>query len=421
VNDGTTDSAAGSVPHDALDPTEWHSLIEQGRSAGVLHADDVVEVLRSVELTSELLDTVRVTLKGHGIEIDEHVELLTDHTPPAGVPAPAASIAETAPVRRGRLRPKKSSPSDLGDAAPSSDTVRQYLREIGRVDLLTVEDERRLAQTIEDGRVAALRIDAETDLSDRDHRALMRLVNAGQHAKSDLIQANLRLVVSIAKRYSGRGMQFLDLIQEGNLGLMRAVDKFDHTKGFKFSTYATWWIRQAITRSIADQARTIRIPVHMVENMNRVLRTQRELQQRLKADPTMEQLADECAMSVERVREILRISQDPLSLDSPVGEEDDSNLGDFIKDPGAVAPDEQASKNDLMRVVEEALGELTEREQEIVRRRFGLDDGLPRTLEDVGREFGVTRERVRQIEAKTLAKLRHPHRSQRLKEFLDEE
>jgi RNA polymerase primary sigma factor len=419
VSDSTTDSPTESVPHASLDPVEWHALVAQGRVAGVLHADDVATVLRRVELSNELVDLVREALASQGITIDEHVELVTDHTPPSGLPV--AGDGEVTP-RRGRLRSKRQIAADKGDAPVSSDTVRQYLREIGRVDLLTVDDERRLAQAIEDGKVAASRIDADGAVNDREQRVLLRTVNAGQRAKSDLIQANLRLVVSIAKRYSGRGMQFLDLIQEGNLGLMRAVDKFDHTKGFKFSTYATWWIRQAITRSIADQARTIRIPVHMVENMNRVLRTQRELQQQLKADPTEEQLADACAMTVERVREILRISQDPLSLDLTVGEEDDSNLGDFISDPSALAPDEEVTKKDLRRAVEEALDELSDREKEIVRRRFGLDDeGLPRTLEDVGREFGVTRERVRQIEAKTLAKLRHPMRSQRLKEFLDEE
>jgi RNA polymerase primary sigma factor len=254
-----------------------------------------------------------------------------------------------------------------------------------------------------------------------DQRRLMRTVHAGQRAKSELIQANLRLVVSIAKRYSGRGMQFLDLIQEGNLGLMRAVDKFDYTKGFKFSTYATWWIRQAITRAIADQARTIRIPVHMVENMNRVTRAQRQLHQELEREPTLDELADRVGMPPERVREVLRIAQDPLSLDSPVGSEDDTSLADFIVDLTADAPADMATKRMLTQAVEMALAELSDREQEIVRMRFGLDDGQARTLEDVGREFGVTRERIRQIEAKTLAKLRHPMRSQRLKEFLEEE
>jgi RNA polymerase primary sigma factor len=307
----------------------------------------------------------------------------------------------------------------VGDGG-TADTVRMYLKEIGRVDLLTTDDERHLAQAIDDGNRAAEMLDGAA-LSSDEQRKLMRLVHNGQRAKSELIQANLRLVVSIAKRYSGRGMQFLDLIQEGNLGLMRAVDKFDHTKGFKFSTYATWWIRQAITRSIADQARTIRSPVHMVESMNRVLRMQRQMHQELEREPTLDELADRCGLPVDKIREILRISQDPLSLDSPVGEEDDSNLADFIEDNNADAPADAATKMMLTKAVEEALGDLSDREQEIVRMRFGLDDGQARTLEDVGKEFGVTRERIRQIEAKTLAKLRHPMRSQRLKEFLEEE
>jgi len=277
---------------------------------------------------------------------------------------------------------------DLGES------LDLFLNEIGRYPLLTAREEIMLARRIERG---------------------------DPLAKDRMITSNLRLVVSIAKRYSGRGMLFLDLIQEGNLGLMRAVDKFDHTKGFKFSTYATWWIRQAITRSIADQARTIRIPVHMVESMNRVLRMQRQMHQELEREPTLDELADRCGLHPDRIREILRISLDPLSLDSPVGEEDDSNLTDFIEDLTVDAPADMATKRMLAQAVEEALGELTDREQEIVRMRFGLDDGQARTLEDVGKEFGVTRERIRQIEAKTLAKLRHPMRSQRLKEFLEEE
>ena len=362
---------------------------------------------------------MREQLSSRGIVIEGEDEL-QDVTPAEGVerPEPVVEKADGVLARRRRRRAARLNAERSGDGN-TSDTVRMYLKEIGRVDLLTVDEERSLASDIAAGNAAAEQLDVITDTAER--RRLQRVVHDGQLAKGELIQANLRLVVSIAKRYSGRGMQFLDLIQEGNLGLMRAVDKFDHTKGFKFSTYATWWIRQAITRSIADQARTIRIPVHMVESMNRVLRMQRQMHQEMEREPTLDELADRCGMTPERIREILRISQDPLSLDSPVGEEDDSNLADFIEDLSADAPADMAAKRMLTQAVEEALGELTEREQEIVRMRFGLDDGQARTLEDVGREFGVTRERIRQIEAKTLAKLRHPMRSQRLKEFLEEE
>ena len=301
-----------------------------------------------------------------------------------------------------------------------------YLREIGQVDLLTGDDERRLAQLIEEGhrrRPADRRGRRATGpLDDVETRRLMRAPCSGASGpRASCTQANLRLVVSIAKRYSGRGMQLLDLIQEGNLGLMRAVDKFDHSKGFKFSTYATWWIRQAITRSIADQARTIRIPVHMVEHMNRVIRAKRQLHQELEREPTIDELAARVQLEPDRVRELLRISLDPLSLDSPIGEEDESNLGDFIEDSSTDGPADAATRVMLTQAVGAVLNELSEREQEIVRLRFGLDGGQAKTLEEVGREFGVTRERIRQIEAKTLAKLRHPQRSQRLREFLEAE
>jgi len=400
-------------------------MVERGSAVGVLQADDIAHVLRKVELTGDVLQEVESRLGGLGITIDDQVD---DLTPTEGIERPVdilqtSSDDDGADERRRRRRLPKSA-HDRGDIGGTQDTVRMYLKEIGRVDLLNVEEERRLAQAIVDGNLATARLHPEfvgEPLTDADRRHLQRLIRRGEQAKSELIQANLRLVVSIAKRYSGRGMQFLDLIQEGNLGLMRAVDKFDHTKGFKFSTYATWWIRQAITRSIADQARTIRIPVHMVESMNRVLRMQRQMHQELEREPTLDELADRCGMPPDKIREILRISQDPLSLDSPVGEEDDSNLADFIEDLTADAPADMATKRMLTQAVEEALGELSDREQEIVRMRFGLDDGQARTLEDVGREFGVTRERIRQIEAKTLAKLRHPMRSQRLKEFLEEE
>ena len=418
---GQSDAPAESAPFPGVDPDEWNSLLARGAISGVLDAEEITHVLRTVELTGDVLEEVQKAVTARNIRIDETVDDVVDDTPPEGVPVievPPAEDADGLMARRRRRRSERMNASGV-DTGSTADTVRMYLREIGRVDLLTPDDERRLAQAIEEGNQAALKLDGPIDPTE--HRRCMRVVQTGQRAKSELIQANLRLVVSIAKRYSGRGMLFLDLIQEGNLGLMRAVDKFDHTKGFKFSTYATWWIRQAITRSIADQARTIRIPVHMVESMNRVLRMQRQMHQELEREPTLDELADRCGLHPDRIREILRISLDPLSLDSPVGEEDDSNLTDFIEDLTVDAPADMATKRMLAQAVEEALGELTDREQEIVRMRFGLDDGQARTLEDVGKEFGVTRERIRQIEAKTLAKLRHPMRSQRLKEFLEEE
>jgi RNA polymerase primary sigma factor len=405
------------VPLRDVDQVEWKGLVEKGRQTGNVHAEEVALVLRDVELTGDVLDTVRDALEGQGIQIDETLES-DDDTPAEGDRTQFDEEAdERLLARRRRRRLRRHSPR--GDQV-SSDGVRMYLREIGQVDLLTGDDERRLAQLIEAGQQAARRIDQGVD-DPAECRRLMRAVQRGERAKSELTQANLRLVVSIAKRYSGRGMQLLDLIQEGNLGLMRAVEKFDHTKGFKFSTYATWWIRQAITRSIADQARTIRIPVHMVEHMNRVIRAKRQLHQELEREPTIDELSERVQLEPDRVRELLRISLDPLSLDSPIGEEDESNLGDFIEDSSADGPADAATRMMLTQAVGDVLNELSEREQEIVRLRFGLDGGQAKTLEEVGREFGVTRERIRQIEAKTLAKLRHPQRSQRLREFLETE
>ena len=310
------------------------------------------------------------------------------------------------------------------------DPVRMYLKEIGKVPLLSVDEEIELAQNMEDGAVATEKINVlkgRIDGASEEEKAeikeeiktLQRDVDKGADAKKRLAEANLRLVVSIAKRYVGRGMLFLDLIQEGNLGLIKAVEKFDYKKGYKFSTYATWWIRQAITRAIADQARTIRIPVHMVETINKLIRVSRQLLQELGREPSPEEIAKEMNMPVERVREILKISQEPVSLETPIGEEEDSHLGDFIKDDNVPVPADAAAFTLLKEQLEEVLGTLTEREQKVLTLRFGLEDGRARTLEEVGKEFNVTRERIRQIEAKALRKLRHPSRSRKLKDYLE--
>ena len=308
------------------------------------------------------------------------------------------------------------------------DPVRMYLKEIGKVPLLSADEEIELAQNMEDGAVATEKINVlkgrldgaseEAEIKE-EIKTLQRDVDKGADAKKRLAEANLRLVVSIAKRYVGRGMLFLDLIQEGNLGLIKAVEKFDYKKGYKFSTYATWWIRQAITRAIADQARTIRIPVHMVETINKLIRVSRQLLQELGREPSPEEIAKEMNMPVERVREILKISQEPVSLETPIGEEEDSHLGDFIKDDNVPVPADAAAFTLLKEQLEEVLGTLTEREQKVLTLRFGLEDGRARTLEEVGKEFNVTRERIRQIEAKALRKLRHPSRSRKLKDYLE--
>ena len=316
------------------------------------------------------------------------------------------------------------------DGVSVEDPVRMYLKEIGKVPLLSADEEIELAQKMEDGVVAAEKIsilkgrmdnatdEEKADLKD-EIKKLQKEVDFGADAKKRLAEANLRLVVSIAKRYVGRGMLFLDLIQEGNLGLIKAVEKFDYKKGYKFSTYATWWIRQAITRAIADQARTIRIPVHMVETINKLIRVSRQLLQELGREPSPEEIAAEMNMPVERVREILKISQEPVSLETPIGEEEDSHLGDFIKDDNVPVPADAAAFTLLKEQLEEVLGTLTEREQKVLTLRFGLEDGRARTLEEVGKEFNVTRERIRQIEAKALRKLRHPSRSRKLKDYLE--
>jgi len=408
---------------------ELEVLARRGRSrGGVLTQDDVLDVV-TIELTPDVLSRLVTSLALAGVTVEEpdedpltvHETLVIEEAPAANGENVTQSVLRKRNVRLTPDRP------DGRSTAASSDPVRMYLKEIGRVPLLSAAEEVTLAMRIEAGSLASEKLADLSALRELDtldfaeRRQLDRSARDGEQAKSELIQANLRLVVSIAKRYVGRGMLFLDLIQEGNLGLMRAVEKFDYTKGFKFSTYATWWIRQAITRAIADQARTIRIPVHMVESINKVHRVQRQMLQELEREPTIEELAEKVGMTSARVREIMRIAQDTMSLDSPVGEEDDSNLADFIEDAQAEAPAEIAARMMLNSAVLEALGELNEREQQVVRLRFGLEDGQARTLEEVGKEFGVTRERIRQIESKTLAKLRHPHRSQKLRDYLDSE
>ena len=357
-------------------------------------------------------------------DLDEEDEELAE----ARKEARAASEILRSSTPKGKTRKRssraRSRRTDSSTVMLTGDPVRMYLKEIGKVDLLTAQEEVNLAMKIEAGTEASKKLEAaengEIELTRAEQRRLMRIEQVGLEAKQSLISANLRLTVSIAKRYVGRGMLFLDLIQEGNLGLIRAVEKFDYTKGFKFSTYATWWIRQAITRAIADQARTIRIPVHMVETINKLVRVQRQLLQDLGRDPTPEEIGAEMGISADRVREIQKISQEPVSLETPIGEEEDSQLGDFIEDSTAVAPPEAASDSMLREQLDQVLDGLADRERKVIKFRFGLEDGHPRTLEEVGREFGVTRERIRQIESKTLAKLRHPSRSGRLKDYIED-
>ena len=387
-------------------------LIDTGYKKGKLSSGEMMETLDSISLESEQMDKVYDVLENLGIDTagdDFPPELEDDILPP---------VAELEEIPEEEIV----DPNTLVDSFAIDDPVRMYLKEIGKVDLLTPEREVELAQAMGAGAAAKEQL-AELERSGEEipeetRKELNKAVKQGERAKQQLAEANLRLVVSIAKRYVGRGMLFLDLIQEGNLGLIKAVEKFDYVKGFKFSTYATWWIRQAITRAIADQARTIRIPVHMVETINKVIRVNRQLLQELGHDPTPEETAEEMGMPVEKVREILKIAQEPVSLETPIGEEEDSHLGDFLPDEGASEPSEAASFTLLKEQLVEVMSTLTPREEKVLRLRFGIEDGRSRTLEEVGKEFNVTRERIRQIEAKALRKLRHPSRSKKLKDFL---
>ena len=437
------------------EPTpEFIALLLLGRERGFLTPHDLIAVLEGVELRPELISAVIGRVTAEGVEWREPRELLSDE----GLDSLVAEVAPDVVDRGGGdglarhrlLRKKAREPFragkrlsvaglqlEIGAAAPgSSDSVRAYLKEIGKVRLLSADQEVALAQCVERGIAATHRLEereqqarvrqtapglrgARQRALDKQRESDERVRAEGVVARQVLVEANLRLVVSVAKWYRNRGMSFLDLIQEGNLGLMRAVDKFDYTKGFKFSTYATWWIRQAISRAIADQARTIRIPVHMVDNINAVVRAQRGLLQETGREPTIDEVAKRAEMAPGRVREILRISQDTVSLEQPLGD-DAFNLSDTLQDDAVVAPSDAATRAMLTAAVRSVLADLSERERKVVRLRFGLDDGQARTLEEVGKEFGVTRERVRQIESKSLAKLRQPLRSGQLRDYLDE-
>ncbi|MDQ3661435.1 MAG: RNA polymerase sigma factor [Actinomycetota bacterium] len=398
--------AAVSEPSGAAD-LEIQTIIKQAQTEGSITAADLAEKLSVLDVTTDATDAVYQRLVELGVEVVEDETILVEQ--PEDV---------TVDVDEDRVRAQKE--VDQALKAPTNDPVRMYLKEIGRVALLNAQEEVELAKRIDAGLQAGSVLQALPDkINAPERRGLEWREYDGRRAKQHLVEANLRLVVSIAKRYVGRGMAFLDLIQEGNLGLIRAVEKFDYTKGFKFSTYATWWIRQAITRAIADQARTIRIPVHMVETINKLARIQRQLLQDQGREPTAEEIAAQMEMPPEKVREIQKISMEPVSLETPIGEEEDSNLGDFIEDSEAVVPLERASFRLLQEQLNSVLHTLSQREKEVIEMRFGLRDGQPRTLEDVGKRFGVTRERIRQIESKTLSKLRHPSRSQKLRDYLE--
>ncbi|MHB8780843.1 MAG: RNA polymerase sigma factor RpoD [Candidatus Geothermincolia bacterium] len=401
-----------------LEYPEVKRLLSKGQSKGVLTQDEIADSLQSLDLTPEQIDNVYQLLGELGVDILEGPS--ADSLEGLDEEETEGEEEEEAEEEEEEQREKELEKElELAMKAPTNDPVRMYLKEIGKVPLLTAQEEVDLAKRIEAGELASGRMREEVKIPREEKRKLQRTERDGMVAKKKVVEANLRLVVSIAKRYVGRGMLFLDLIQEGNLGLIRAVEKFDYRKGYKFSTYATWWIRQAITRAIADQARTIRIPVHMVETINKLIRVQRQLLQDLGREPTPEEIAEQMELTPEKVREILKVSQEPVSLETPIGEEEDSHLGDFIEDVEAVVPVDAASFTLLQEQLENVLDTLNEREKKVIQLRFGLIDGHPRTLEEVGREFGVTRERIRQIESKTLSKLRHPSRSQKLKDYLE--
>ncbi len=395
---------------------EVKSLIKKGKNVGHLTPDDVAKTLKDLDLSTEQTESIYTKLLEQGINIldeDEEEQVKAEAKKKAADESKKVEAEKAAESEVIQKRFK------LVNKAATSDPVRMYLKEIGRVSLLTAQEEVILAKAIEAGEKAAEILESKRIRDKKRRRKLERAEREGWAAKRKLVEANLKLVVSIAKRYVGRGMLFLDLIQEGNLGLIRAVEKFDYKKGYKFSTYATWWIRQAITRAIADQARTIRIPVHMVETINKLVRTQRQLLQDFGREPTPEEIAKEMDIPTSKVREILKISQEPVSLETPIGEEEDSQLGDFIEDEEAIVPVDAASFSLLQEQLRDVLEELSDRERKVIELRFGLIDGHPRTLEEVGRVFSVTRERIRQIESKTLGKLRIPHRSERLKDYLE--
>ena len=383
-SDNEAQTENGTIPDKT--PEDWlRELIEKGKKAGKLTSKELMDVLENLNLDVEQIDKFYDTLENLGIETagEDYLRPIDEEALPE-----LEELEELEEVTEEEL----ASTETLVDSYSTDDPVRMYLKEIGKIPLLTPDEEVQMAVKMSDG---------------------------DEDAKRRMAEANLRLVVSIAKRYVGRGMLFLDLIQEGNLGLIKAVEKFDYTKGYKFSTYATWWIRQAITRAIADQARTIRIPVHMVETINKVIRVSRQLLQELGHDPSPEEIAEEMGMPVEKVRDILKIAQEPVSLETPIGEEEDSHLGDFIPDEDASEPSEAASFTLLKEQLMTVLSTLTPREEKVLRLRFGIEDGRTRTLEEVGKEFNVTRERIRQIEAKALRKLRHPSRSKKLRDFLN--